>query len=244
MYILDKSPYGSVVGGTAQNDTIDGNGLGRKTIVGGDGDDHISPGIVFSTNPRDRVTIYGDGVVGAEAGFPNNPLRLVYDAPGSIAHRNNFGDDVIAIGNLITGKGGGGEDTYVTHGGQDAGARRLFAIAMGFDVTKDTLVVDGSEDFRFSDFVMEEGSFRRYADGSKSINVREFTVHGDSENPIIGTEDQGRGQHVRVITHDIGHDPDFQIFRVRYDADENWRNAVREELYDSVGTGSGDFILV
>ena len=240
MYILDKSPYGSLVRGTRFNDTIDGNGQGGKIIVGGDGDDHISPGIVFSTNPRDRVTIYGDGVLD---GF-GQPDVIVYDKPGSIAHTSTPGDDVIAIGNLITGKGGGGEDTYVVHGGQNGDDRRLYAITMGFDVTKDTLVVDGSDDFRFSDFVMEEGSFRRYADGSKSIDVREFTVHGDSLNPIIGTEDQGRGQHVRVITHDIGHDPDFEEFTVRYGADENWRDAVRDELYDSIGTGRDDFILV
>ena len=47
------------------------------------------PGIVTSTNPADRITVYGDGVLD---GF-GHPDVIVYDKPGSIAHRARAGSD-------------------------------------------------------------------------------------------------------------------------------------------------------
>lgn len=224
-------------GGTRGNDYLVGDATPGTVIIGGDGDDVITPGIVTSTDPADRITIYGDGVLD---GF-GHPFRFVYDKTGSIAHRAHAGNDNIAIGQNILGAGGAGHDTYTVHGGQDAHNRAIYAGIKGFDVHEDRLITDHSAGFRFDHLVRDD--LIRFADGSGRVTVHQFDMHTSSTNPVVGTEAQGRGQHVTVKTVSIGHDPDFHPFVVKVENGETWQHAVQDELHHAFGHSAGDFLL-
>ena len=224
-------------GGTRGDDYLVGDATPGSVLVGGDGDDVLTPGIVTSTNPADRITVYGDGVLD---GF-GHPDVIVYDKPGSIAHRARAGSDNIAIGGNITGAGGGGHDVYTVHGGQDAGKRSIYAGIKGFDVREDTLVTDHSAGVRFDHLVRDD--FFRFADGTGRVTVHQFDMHTSSTNPVVGTEAEGRGQHVTVKTVSIGHDTDFHPFVVKVDKGETWQHAVLDELKAAFGHETPDFLL-
>lgn len=224
-------------GGTRGDDYLVGDATPGSVLVGGDGDDVLTPGIVTSTNPADRITVYGDGVLD---GF-GHPDVIVYDKPGSIAHRARAGSDNIAIGQNILGAGGAGHDTYTVHGGQDAAKRSIYAQIKGFDVREDTLITDHSAGVRFDRLVKDD--FFRLSDGTGKVTVHQFDMHTSSTNPVVGTEAEGRGQHVTVKTVSIGHDTDFHPFVVKVDKGETWQHAVLDELKAAFGHETPDFLL-
>jgi len=211
------------------DDHLISNGTPGLTMVGGDGDDDLNPGIVKAGA---RTTLYGDGLLGAADGFPENPARLVYDQPGSIAHRAHAGNDVLHIGMNITGKGGAGHDTYVVHGPvtDDYG---LYARVWGFDWREDTIVLAHDEGITIDH--IKADLVTRYSDGSRLVSVKTFQMHGETDNPAI------REQHVEVYARSIHHDADFHDMLVRVDRGETYAHAVTDFIMDHQGTAPSDF---
>ena len=85
-------------GGTRANDYLVGDAA-PKIIIGGDGDDVITPVSSQHLIRPDRISIYG---MACSTGSGTVPV--CYDRPGSIAHRAAAGNDFIAIGRTSSGR--------------------------------------------------------------------------------------------------------------------------------------------